>query len=48
VRQQSSPLLREHSGRELSAAFTAGMVHGDGLMKSLVNGGEGVLQRQGR
>lgn len=32
-----------HSGRNFFAAFAAGLVRGDGFMKSLLDGGEGVL-----
>jgi hypothetical protein len=32
-----------HGGRNFFAAFTAGLVHGDGFLKSLVDGGEGML-----
>ncbi len=32
-----------HSGRNFFAAFAAGLVRGDGFLKSLVDGGEGML-----
>lgn len=32
-----------HGGRNFFAAFAAGLVRGDGFMKSLVDGGEGLL-----
>lgn len=32
-----------HGGRNFFAAFAAGLVRGDGFMKSLVDGGEGML-----
>ncbi len=32
-----------HGGRNFFAAFAAGLVRGDGFLKSLVDGGEGVL-----
>ncbi len=32
-----------HGGRNFFAAFAAGLVHGDGFLKSLVDGGEGML-----
>jgi hypothetical protein len=41
--QQSAGLMGEHSGKSFFAAFAAGLVHGDGFFKSLVDGGEGVI-----
>ncbi|MDE2613084.1 MAG: hypothetical protein KGL78_06545 [Burkholderiales bacterium] len=32
-----------HGGRNFFAAFASGLVRGDGFMKSLVDGGEGML-----
>lgn len=32
-----------HGGRNFFAAFAAGLVSGDGFLKSLVDGGEGML-----
>lgn len=32
-----------HGGRNFFAAFAAGLVRGDGFLKSLVDGGEGLL-----
>jgi len=32
-----------HGGRNFFAAFAAGLVRGDGFLKSLVDGGEGML-----
>ncbi|HEX4341235.1 MAG TPA: hypothetical protein VH062_35240 [Polyangiaceae bacterium] len=32
-----------HGGRNFFAAFAAGLVRGDGFLKSLIDGGEGVL-----
>jgi hypothetical protein len=32
-----------HNGRNFFAAFAAGLVHGDGFLRSLVDGGEGML-----
>ncbi|MBS0434991.1 MAG: hypothetical protein JSR75_08865 [Proteobacteria bacterium] len=43
VEQQGAGLLGSHPGRSFFAAFTAGMVRGDGFLKSLVDGGEGVI-----
>lgn len=41
--EQSAGLLGEHSGKSFFAAFAAGLVRGDGFLKSLGDGGEGVL-----
>jgi hypothetical protein len=43
VEEQSGGLLGEHAGRSFFAAFAAGLVKGDGVFKSLEEGGEGVL-----
>lgn len=43
VEAQPSGLLGEHAGKSFFAAFAAGLVHGDGFLKSLVDGGEGVI-----
>ncbi|WP_019449345.1 hypothetical protein [Cupriavidus sp. BIS7] len=39
----SSGLLGDHAGKSFFAAFAAGLVRGDGFVKSLTEGGEGVL-----
>lgn len=39
----SSGLLGDHPVRNFFTAFATGLVRGDGVMKSLVDGGEGVL-----
>ena len=36
-------LLGEHSGKSFFAGLAAGLVRGDGFLKSLMDGGEGVL-----
>ena len=41
--QQSEGLMGEHAGKSFFSAFAAGLVHGDGFFKSLVDGGEGVM-----
>jgi len=43
VETQNAGLMGEHAGKSFFAAFAAGLVHGDGFFKSLVEGGEGVL-----
>lgn len=43
VEEQNSGLMGEHAGKSFFAAFAAGLVHGDGFFKSLVDGGEGVI-----
>lgn len=43
VEEQSAGLLGDHPGRSFFAAFAAGLVKGDGVFKSLEEGGEGVL-----
>jgi hypothetical protein len=41
--EQSQGLLGDHPGKSFFAAFAAGLVRGDGFMKSMEEGGEGVL-----
>lgn len=41
--EQNAGLLGEHPGKSFFAAFAAGLVRGDGFLKSLVDGGEGVI-----
>lgn len=41
--EQTSGLMGDHPGKSFFAAFAAGLVHGDGFLKSLVDGGEGVI-----
>lgn len=36
-------LLGEHSGKSFFAGFAAGLVRGDGFLKSLMDGGEGIM-----
>jgi len=43
VEEQSSGLMGDHAGKSFFAAFAAGLVHGDGFLKSLTEGGEGIL-----
>ena len=43
VEEQSAGLLGDHPGKSFFAAFAAGLVRGDGVMKSLGEGGEGVI-----
>ena len=43
VETQNTGLMGEHAGKSFFAAFTAGLVHGDGFLKSLVDGGEGII-----
>jgi hypothetical protein len=43
VESQNAGLMGEHAGKSFFAAFAAGLVHGDGFFKSLVDGGEGVM-----
>jgi hypothetical protein len=43
VEEQSGGLMGEHAGKSFFAAFAAGLVRGDGVFKSLMEGGEGVL-----
>ncbi|WP_233874967.1 hypothetical protein [Paraburkholderia adhaesiva] len=39
----SGGLLGEHAGGNFFSAFAAGLTRGDGLLKSLMDGGQGVL-----
>jgi hypothetical protein len=41
--EQNAGLMGDHPGKSFFAAFAAGLVHGDGFFKSLVDGGEGIL-----
>ncbi len=43
VEEQSGGLMGEHPGKSFFAAFAAGLVRGDGVFKSLMEGGEGIL-----
>jgi hypothetical protein len=43
VQEQSDASQESHTGRNFFAAFAAGLVRGDGFLKSLVDGGEGIL-----
>lgn len=43
VEEQGAGLLGEHPGKSFFAAFAAGLVKGDGVFRSLEEGGEGVL-----
>ena len=43
VENQSSGVMGEHSGKSFFSAFAAGLVRGDGVLRSLVEGGEGVV-----
>ncbi|MBV8502583.1 MAG: hypothetical protein JO006_12795 [Paucibacter sp.] len=43
VEAQNAGVMGEHPGKSFFAAFAAGLVHGDGFFKSLVDGGEGVM-----
>lgn len=43
LEEQSAGLLGNHAGGSFLAAFASGLVHGDGLVKSLEDGGEGIL-----
>ncbi len=43
VEEQHAGLMGEHAGKSFFSAFAAGLVHGDGFFKSLVDGGEGVI-----
>ena len=43
VESQNTGLLGEHAGKSFFAAFAAGLVRGDGIFNSLVEGGEGVI-----
>ena len=35
--------MGEHAGKSFFSAFASGLVRGDGFLKSLVDGGEGVM-----
>ena len=41
--EQSSNWMGEHAGKSFFAAFAAGLVRGDGFLKSLEGGGAGML-----
>lgn len=41
--QQAGGMLGEHAGRSFLSAVAAGLVRGDGFLKSIVDGGEGVV-----
>ncbi|KNH06731.1 hypothetical protein BRCH_04112c [Candidatus Burkholderia brachyanthoides] len=41
--EQSEDLLGNHPGKSFFAAFAAGLVRGDGFMKSMEEGGEGII-----
>ncbi|SAL85232.1 hypothetical protein AWB74_07222 [Caballeronia arvi] len=41
--EQNAGLLGNHPGKSFFAAFAAGLVRGDGFLKSMEEGGEGVL-----
>jgi len=43
VEEQNAGIMGEHPGKSFFSAFAAGLVHGDGFFKSLVDGGEGVM-----
>jgi len=43
VESQNTGMMGDHPGKSFLAAFAAGLVHGDGFFKSLVDGGEGVM-----
>lgn len=43
VEAQNAGLMGEHAGRSFFSAFAAGLLHGDGFLKSLTDGGEGVI-----
>ena len=43
VEEQSTSLMGNHSGKSFFAAFASGLVRGDGFLKSLEEGGEGIL-----
>lgn len=40
---QSGGLMGDNAGKSFFSAFAAGLVRGDGLFKSLVDGGEGIM-----
>jgi hypothetical protein len=41
--EESGGLMGEHAGRSFFSAFAAGLVRGDGFLKSMMDGGQGVL-----
>ena len=41
--EQNQGLLGDHPGKSFFAAFAAGLVRGDGFLKSMEEGGEGIL-----
>ncbi|SAK43163.1 hypothetical protein AWB75_00509 [Caballeronia catudaia] len=41
--EQNAGLLGNHPGKSFFAAFAAGLVRGDGFLKSMEEGGEGIL-----
>lgn len=43
VEEQGGGLMGEHAGKSFFAAFAAGLVRGDGFVRSLTEGGEGIL-----
>lgn len=46
VQQGAQPgggILGDHAGKSFFASFAAGLAHGDGFLKSLVDGGEGIM-----
>jgi hypothetical protein len=43
VQEQSAGLMGDHPGKSFFSAFAAGLVRGDGLFKSLFDGGEGMV-----
>lgn len=43
VETEQGGLLGEHAGRNFFAAFAAGLFRGDGFLKSLAEGGEGLM-----
>lgn len=43
VESQSTGLLGDHAGKSFFSAFAAGLVKGDGVFGSLMDGGEGVM-----
>lgn len=43
VEEQHSGVMGEHAGKSFFSAFASGLVRGDGFLKSLVDGGEGVM-----
>jgi hypothetical protein len=41
--EQDAGLMGDHAGKSFFSAFAAGLVRGDGFLKSLLDGGEGVM-----